>query len=561
MALVTVSYPIGGFLADVYCGRYKIVVVSMAIIWMALLLLCTVVVLTLSIQHDAPKQLELFKHLLIGLAFLLTIPGLAGFFSNMLQLSLDQLRDAPSHTLGIFLHWCVWVGLLGDTIIHMLFVVVGCFQNSKKAVGYCLPPLLLIIISVFLILNRFTKHWFYSADIRYNPYKMVVDVLKYVRVHKYPTRHVSAMHWTNGEQPSRFDFAKSCYGGPFTSSQVEDVKTLGRVVIVLLAVGPVFVLCVPTSHFIFPLFSFHVSENSASDHCQQEWILIKSGTLSYLIGLIGLPLVAWIVYCVLKSRVPKILTRLEIGIVLYIVGIFSMFIIDVIGHITTNDSTNPTHCLFLESYGLSDKSPYYHFQFPWYVLIIPNCFSIISYSLILVASFEFISAQAPQPMKGLVFGVFFAIKGCYSFFAAAVLIPSSLSSFVASSPNVSCGTIYFFLTLAVSLIGLVLFACASRQYKYRMRDEEPFSQAVVEEIFERRLQHSAEESPLESPDIVPGGGEEKSVSVRRPDRVTESEEERVRASEWFVGSQERLLSSSHDWYGTLPYNDSERIAN
>ena len=104
MAVVTMSYPIGGFLADVYCGRYRIVVVSMAVIWMALLLLCTVVVLTLSIQHDAPKQLELFKHLLIGLAFLLTIPGLAGFFSNMLQLSLDQLRDAPSHTLGIFLH-------------------------------------------------------------------------------------------------------------------------------------------------------------------------------------------------------------------------------------------------------------------------------------------------------------------------------------------------------------------------------------------------------------------------------------------------------------------------
>ena len=151
----------------------------------------------------------------------------------------------------------------------------------------------------------------------------------------------------------------------------------------------------------------------------------------------------------LKSRVPKILTRLEIGIVLYIVGIFSMFIIDVIGHITTNDSTNPTHCLFLESYGLSDKSPYYHFQFPWYVLIIPNCFSIISYSLILVASFEFISAQAPQPMKGLVFGVFFAIKGCYSFSAAAILIPSSLSSFVASSPNVSCGTIYFFVVRSV----------------------------------------------------------------------------------------------------------------
>ena len=196
------------------------------------------------------------------------------------------------------------------------------------------------------------------------------------------------------------------------------------------------------------------------------------------------------------------------------------------------------NCLFLESYNLSEHSqtPYFHFGFPWYILPIPNCFGIISYSLILVTSLEFISAQAPQPMKGLVFGLFFAIKGIFVFLATVFLIPFSLKAPTKIlSHAMSCGFGYFFLTLIVSLVGLVLFACVRRKYKYRRRDEEPFSQAVVEEIFERRLQHNADESLLESSDIVL---EREDASVMRPaDCVFESEE--VRASEWFVAPGER----------------------
>ena len=579
MTLVVLSYPIGGFLADVYCGRYKMVTISLAFIWTALLLLGVALIVTAVRDHyfahghtTVKNSLDDVTYTFLLLSFVAVIPGLSGFYSNVVQLSLDQLRDTPSHILGIFLHWYVWVDLLGESAVYALFVLfAGCsrFRYSSDAIiknaGYVLTCVVSVLLSVLLVLNCFTKHWFYAADIRYNPYKTVVDVLKYVKTHKYPTYH-SAMHWTNGEQPSRFDFAKDCYGGPFTSSQVEDVKTLGRVVLVLLAVGPVFVLCVPTSYLIFPLFSLHTVANSS---CSPQSVVVESGTLGHLLSLVSLPVITWVVYCVLKNRVPKILTRLEIGIILFIVGVFSMLLTDLIGHITKGE-TSGSQCLFLENYGIGTKkiSPYFSFGFPWYVLIIPNCFSVISYSLIVVTVLEFISAQAPQPMKGLVFGVFFATKGMFIFFAAGLLIPFSFpgaTSFL--SPYVSCGTSYFFLTLAVSLAGLVLFACASRWYKYRKRDEEPFAQFVVEEIFERRLQQDAEGSLLESPDIVPGNSEGRgSASVRRAVRVTESEE-RVRASEWFEERQlrgsepQRLLALSHDWYGTFQYNDSERSNN
>ena len=576
MTSVVLSYPIGGFLADVYCGRYKMVAISLAFIWTAMLLLGVALIVTAVTDHffkhshtTLKNSLDYVTYICLLLSFVAVIPGLSGFYSNVVQLSLDQLRDAPSHVLGIFLHWYAWVDLFGESAVFVLYIVfAGCsrFKDSSddiiKNAGYVLTCVMSVLLSVLLVLNRFTKHWFYAADIHYNPYKTVVNVLKYVRAHKYPTYH-SAMHWTNGEQPSRFDFAKECYGGPFTSSQVEDVKTLGRVVIVLLAVGPVFVLCVPTSYLIFPMFSFHTVTNRS---CSLQSIVVETGVLGQLLSLVSLPVITWVVYCVLKNRVPKILTRLEVGIILFIIGVLSMLLIDLVGHLT-KDKTNSFHCLFLENYGIGEKkiSPYFGFGFPWYVLIIPNCFSVISYSLIVVTVLEFISAQAPQPMKGLVFGVFFATKGVFILFAAGLLVPFSFpgtTNFL--SPYVSCGTSYFFLTLAVSLVGLVLFACASRWYKYRMRDEEPFTQFVVEEIFERRLQHNAEGSLLESPDVVPGCSERRSSApVRRALRVTESEE-RVRASEWFEerelrgGEPGRLLSLSHDWYGTFQYNDSER---
>ena len=132
---------------------------------------------------------------------------------------------------------------------------------------------------------------------------------------------------------------------------------------------------------------------------------------------------------------------MEVGIVLFIIGVFSMLVIDLIGHnVTTEYHKHYSLLCFIENYGTLEMTismpKYFFFKFPWYVLIIPNCFSVISYSLIIVTLLEFISAQAPQPMKGLVFGVFFAIKGIFSFHCTTILlIPFSLKA--TSHPSIT----------------------------------------------------------------------------------------------------------------------------
>jgi hypothetical protein len=56
---------------------------------------------------------------------------------------------------------------------------------------------------------------------------LIYKVIKFAIVTKHP-RCRSAFTYCEDELPSRIDFGKSKYGGPFTTEQVEDVKTFLR---------------------------------------------------------------------------------------------------------------------------------------------------------------------------------------------------------------------------------------------------------------------------------------------------------------------------------------------
>ena len=67
--------------------------------------------------------------------------------------------------------------------------------------------------------------------------KTIYNVLKFAAKHKAPLNRSALTYWEE-DIPSRIDLGKSRYGGPFTTEQVEDVKT----VLPLLAIGTQFTL-------------------------------------------------------------------------------------------------------------------------------------------------------------------------------------------------------------------------------------------------------------------------------------------------------------------------------
>ena len=262
-ALITLFSPLYGFLADVRCGRYGVLLAAIWLAFCAFVLVSVGAIITLSIGinawdinyahgHVAPILLSL-----AAIGIVLFAVGLGFYRANFVQFGLDQLLEAPSKSLALFIHWGgVWAERLGMLVIQVFLLVLLCKVKSQpNYVPFC-ALLQVLMVAFLLIILCFRRKWFYVEPGQNNPYKIVRSVLHYVKQHKYPIRR-SAFTYSGDEHPSRMDFAKERYGGPFTTEQVEDVKTFFRILFVLLALGPVFALDLPTSLFMSIKFGGH----------------------------------------------------------------------------------------------------------------------------------------------------------------------------------------------------------------------------------------------------------------------------------------------------------------
>ena len=501
LALTLLVYPLSGFLADVYCSRYKAVTVSFVVLWVAMV--TSSITLVMSYFEDKSGwHIEPLKYILalfvVG-TICLIIVGLASYQANIIQFGLDQLFEAPNDSLGVFVHWLMWSEAVGSTLILSLFSFLPCYMSHNSMI-YSLASLPLVFLFLSTILLAFTcyKHgWFYSEPGQHNinPYKIVFKVLNFARKNKYPLRR-SAFTFCDDFKPSRIDFAKERFGGPFTTSQVEDVKTLFRIVLILLALGPMFVLEVPGSYYLFPNFSLHIAKynqfmTNSSCRSATEWILVQSGCLGYVISIILMPLYIWFVYSFLRKRVPLILNRLTFAFVISLAGMLYMFITDTIGHgLYVRDKHHLSAdkmCLFTTIY--SDSSMNHTLlNMHWSVAIPPSILLNLGFLLVHSTAVEFISAQSPHSMKGLLVGVFFAIKGLFQFISAAAVVPFAIPRIWNGIHSVTnCGFGYYLFTIVVASVGLVVFSVVVRRYSYRQRDERPYDTRFAEQYYERYI--------------------------------------------------------------------------
>ena len=248
------------------------------------------------------------------------------------------------------------------------------------------------VICTFLIslpiVSWWKRHWFYSDRGLQNPYKIVFKVISFVRKYKHPLRP-SAFTYCDNYIPSRLDFAKERYGGPFTTEQVENVKTFLRILLVLFSIGPVFTLEVPASYFIFPLFGFHVLQHNThllSDNDEfstRRHTVVGTGTIMFLSMLILFPVYMCITFSILRKKVQKMFQRMFTGTVLCLLGVAGLLIIDTIGHSMIQKHVNVSNhiqCTF-QFYTMNDTLKYPPLDMHWSVLIPHHFFSELVPSL------------------------------------------------------------------------------------------------------------------------------------------------------------------------------------
>ena len=114
------------------------------------------------------------------------------------------------------------------------------------------------------------------------------------------------------------------------------------------------------------------------------------------------------------------------------------------------------------------------------VVIITQILNGLSLILISLSALEFILAQGPRSMQGLLIGLWYA----YQSVSVLLQIPSQR---LHSLPH-----FHYWLTVletCLAVVSLIIFIIISRWYKYRQREEssEINRQAIIEEYTERQL--------------------------------------------------------------------------
>ena len=202
-------YPIGGFIADVYIGRCRVIHMSLWLYWIAFALLTIAYVLR---ELEAPYTTVFYIYVLPIFSFGFVILASGGFESTLIPFGADQLEAA---SLGLSM-WLPEHAQLMQVFVTILVATCG------------------------LVIHSNLQHWYFKNSLRENCIKLVFSVLWYAaRVQRQMPQYRRAFRYGEG-RIKRINLAKQKYDGIFTSDQVEDVKTFCLICFVLFCLGGYF---------------------------------------------------------------------------------------------------------------------------------------------------------------------------------------------------------------------------------------------------------------------------------------------------------------------------------
>ncbi len=230
-------------------------------------------------------------------------------FTCTLQLGLDQMPDASSSSITSFITWAVFSLNTGRWIGGLLYYVLmdNCFGLVADPISitqlYSLFPALFVSV-IFVLDLIFAKNWLIIEPNPPQSFKTIYQVLKFAAKHKAPLNRSALTYWEE-DIPSRMDLGKSRYGGPFTTEQVEDVKSILRLSALSLPLWLIsFTLAFSPTILTLTLNNF---TNCESDmffrftYSDQWW------------SMIGTPINEFLIYPLLRDRLPSILKRIGIA--------------------------------------------------------------------------------------------------------------------------------------------------------------------------------------------------------------------------------------------------------
>ena len=412
------------------------------------------------------------------LVYMLTIVAMAigtlGFgslYTIMLPFSLDQMIGASADELSAAVQWYYW----GFYVALAISGVLGCVSIPNQFRFFDILSVIFLTLgslslSAVLIMDWLYHKWLDTHNKTGNPIKLIFQVLNYTRKNKCP-RLRSALTYIDEEHPSRIDFGKHKFGGPFTEEEVEDVKTVYRLTPLLVAAfGVSFTLEMNDQLGLHAILTTKITFM-----CVQN----LKRTVFNITPIILIPFYRFILYPLVHKYVPSILKIMGMGLSLcLLVTVIELNLLS-IGHFYSNAS----HCIF------DDLTVTGTLPIPLYWVLIIDFVNGVGVVLVMCSLFEMVIAQTPNRMRGIMMGVVIVMLG-FGTLCNTIFAKTFKQFLLTASP--SCVFYYYLVLSLLLLLILIVFVILAKRYKLREREKHINIQAIVEEHYERYFDQEEE---------------------------------------------------------------------
>ena len=316
---------------------------------------------------------------------------------------------------------------------------------------------------------------------------------------KYPRMRSAFTFWED-KPYTRIDLGKRKYGGPFTTEQVEDVKTFFRILLVIVTFSlGTFTVAMRLIIFQNELLHFQdknvfynsdeTSTAASKFHFLERFILLQS---QILFAIIGVPILELLIYPVLvKFDLDNVSTLKKMVLGLFIIIIENMFYLstELLG-LYQKENGNVTCVLHVKESDLS-KNVVIPIDYKW--LLIPQILSAVATYILYTGFSEFIISQSPYSVRGLLYGI--AMYASYIPFPLSLLFLHYLSKSI-SKDNKYC-SLWFQVGLAfVTILEMGILLMVMKWYVPRRRDEDLHNRQVfAEEYYDKYLEDKTTSTP------------------------------------------------------------------
>ena len=440
-------YPFLALLGDRFI-RYRVVLVGTILI--------AIGTVTVFFWHFVPYHSNSVITLLFYASFLPFYFGAALFESNIIQLGTDQLLFASSNQLRYYIYWqnlTIYLSSFFSILILIMMITIGQSVHIKVITLVLYIFAMLTTVAGSLMLCFIKRHIVIEPPPTVNPAKQIYNIFKYAIKYKKPLHHSA---FTYGEPPpGMLDRAKERYGGPFTTDQVEDVRSFKNILLILLSLFGYYLnesTAGIASEYI-KLFNMTIDTNATkvSFNLVESIVLVFPTSISVSIIVVGILCLQFVIFPFCSHKLPKMLKRIGLSLFLASISLLLQVIF----------------CVFFEI-----EQP-----LPYELLILPQILNGISGCLFLTV-YEFIIAQAPYHMQGLLIGLFYSL-----------LSINYASVSIALSSELGYNWMYYTIKSLIVLLSLLLYCFVSSQYSQRQRDEPSTinERVIIEEYWERTL--------------------------------------------------------------------------